>query len=220
MPAIYSWRCELSCTRGANFYFRAVMATGNIGRAYAVCSAGELQGMAMRQLEKLSRRASRRLHAFQPWNFRWGFVRRYAPNTIALLAISASIMSASIPSSALSEEPGVINGFGTLTCRVFNERTVSDKGYRQNELSMGVLSWVQGYLSGLNTFTLLRLGRFVDVSSVPLDNQWALLVDFCKRKPEGAIFDAAQEVLGVLTPIEMCPAGQEQAHQGSASSCI
>jgi hypothetical protein len=107
--------------------------------------------------------------------------------------------------SAACAEPGVITGLGTLSCGSFNEQTTPTAGYGQNNLSTAVYSWLQGYFSGLNTFTLIRFGKFSDVTSITADKQWEQIVGFCLRNPNRAIFDAAQEVLAALTLIEMCP---------------
>jgi hypothetical protein len=110
-----------------------------------------------------------------------------------------------ISRSAAYAEPGVITGLGTLSCGSFNKQTTPTAGYGQNNLSTAVYSWLQGYFSGLNTVTLIRFGRFADVTSITADKQWEQIVGFCQRNPNRAIFDAAQEVLAALTLIEMCP---------------
>jgi len=110
-----------------------------------------------------------------------------------------------ISRSAAYAEPGVITGLGTLSCGSFNEQTTPTAGYGQNNLSTAVYSWLQGYFSGLNTVSLIRFGRFADVTSITADKQWEQIVGFCQRNPNRAIFDAAQEVLAALTLIEMCP---------------
>jgi hypothetical protein len=125
-------------------------------------------------------------------------------NWLTALIILVSI-SFVVSISAAYAEPGVITGLGTLSCGSFNEQTTPTAGYGQNNLSTAVYSWLQGYFSGLNTVSLIRFGRFADVTSITADKQWEQIVGFCQQNPNRAIFDAAQEVLAALTLIEMCP---------------
>ena len=133
-------------------------------------------------------------HKFFNWLTRW----------IIVLSIFLSIFR-----STAYAEPMVIIGLGTLSCAEFNEKTAPAGGYRQNNLSTAVFSWLQGYFSGLNTISLIRFGRFSDVTSMTADQQWEQIAGYCRRNPDRAIFDAAQEVLTALTTIEVCSPGRE-----------
>ena len=132
---------------------------------------------------------------------------------IIVLSIFLSIFR-----STAYAEPMVIIGLGTLSCAEFNEKTMPTGGYNQNNLSTAVFSWLQGYFSGLNTFSLMRFGRFSDVKSISADQQWEQIVGFCRQNPNRAIFDAAQEVLAALTKIEMCSSGGEAGQ--SSGLCL
>lgn len=65
---------------------------------------------------------------------------------IVMLLIAMIMISASVQSSSLSEDKFVIIGLGVLPCTEWNEL----RAYEELSVDNYLISWVQGYLSGLN----------------------------------------------------------------------
>jgi hypothetical protein len=93
-------------------------------------------------------------------------------------------------------EPTVVSGMGTLGCATLMTQTPPGGGYGQNSLTLAVFSWVQGYLSAWNVVGIMQSGRFADLTSISANEQWAHIVGFCQRNPDGFVLDAAREILG------------------------
>lgn len=92
-------------------------------------------------------------------------------------------------------EPVVVAGLGTQACANLNAQTKLDLGYQQNGLAAATLSWVQGFVSAWNVVEVFRDGRFADLTSLTVDEQWLRIVDFCRKNPDGFVFDAAQNLI-------------------------
>jgi hypothetical protein len=103
------------------------------------------------------------------------------------------------------EESALVSGMGTLSCSKLNEQLVPSQGYGQNELSVAVFSWVQGYLSALNIVGLMQTRKFADLKSISEDEQWSHVVKFCQRNPDGFVIDAAQEMAMTRLRFETAP---------------
>ena len=99
-------------------------------------------------------------------------------------------------------EPSVISGMGTLGCATLTTQTPPGSGYGQNNLTMAVFSWVQGYLSAWNVVGIMQSGRFADLTSISTNEQWAYIVGFCQRNPDGFVLDAAREILATRLKME------------------
>jgi hypothetical protein len=99
-------------------------------------------------------------------------------------------------------EPSVISGMGTLGCATLTAQTPPGSGYGQNSLTMAVFSWVQGYLSAWNAVGIMQSGRFADLTSISANEQWAHIVGFCQRNPDGFVLDAAREILATRLKME------------------
>jgi hypothetical protein len=92
------------------------------------------------------------------------------------------------------DEPTLIWGVGTFGCLEVTEQLVSTQGYGQSKLSVAVFSWVQGYISALNLVGLGQNGHFADLNSIPEEEQWSHIVQFCQENPDGFVIDAAREM--------------------------
>jgi hypothetical protein len=92
-------------------------------------------------------------------------------------------------------EPVVVAGLGTQPCASLNAQTRRDLGYAQNGLAAATLSWVQGFVSAWNVVEIVRAGRFVDLTSLTVDEQWSRIAEFCRKNPDGFVFDAAQNLI-------------------------
>jgi hypothetical protein len=99
-------------------------------------------------------------------------------------------------------EPSVISGMGTLGCSTLTAQTPPGSGYGQNNLTMAVFSWVQGYLSAWNVVGIMQSGRFADLTSITANEQWSGIVEFCQRNPDGFVLDAAREILATRLKME------------------
>jgi hypothetical protein len=99
-------------------------------------------------------------------------------------------------------EPSVISGVGTLGCSTLTAQTPPGSGYGQNNLTMAVFSWVQGYLSAWNVVGIMQSGRFADLTSISANEQWYHIVEFCLRNPDGFVLDAAREILATRLKME------------------
>jgi len=103
---------------------------------------------------------------------------------------------------AAHAEPSVISGMGTLGCATLTAQAPPGSGYGQNNLTMAVFSWVQGYLSAWNVVGIMQSGRFADLTSISTNEQWAYIVGFCQRNPDGFVLDAAREILATRLKME------------------
>ena len=68
--------------------------------------------------------------------------------------------------------------------------------------SARVAVWVQGYLSAWNVVGIMQSGRFADLTSISTNEQWAYVVGFCQRNPDGFVLDAAREILATRLKME------------------
>jgi hypothetical protein len=106
-------------------------------------------------------------------------------------------------SSTDGQEPIVISGMGTLGCEKLLEQVSPSQGYGQSKLTVAAFSWMQGYLSALNVVALSRAGIFANLRTISEDEQWANILDFCRRNPEAFVIDAAQEIAKTRLKMEI-----------------
>jgi hypothetical protein len=130
-----------------------------------------------------------------------------------LLLVSVVALAA----SAAHGEPGVVAGMGTQACANLNARTQPDLGYAQNSVATAAFSWVQGYVSAWNVIGIVKSGRFADLTSLTADEQWSRLADFCRKNPDGFVFDAARDILAKGLRMEtVIPIDQHAVGAGDA----
>ncbi len=92
-------------------------------------------------------------------------------------------------------EPVVVAGLGTQPCTLLNAQTRLDLDRGQNGRTAATLSWVQGFVSAWNVVEIVRAGRFADLTSLTIDEQWSLIIEFCQKHPDGFVLDAAQSLI-------------------------
>lgn len=92
-------------------------------------------------------------------------------------------------------EPVVVSGLGTLACANLTAQVRPDDGYKVSNVATAALSWVQGYVSAWNVIGIIKGGRFADLTSLSVDEQWSYVSDFCRRNPDGFVLDAARALL-------------------------
>jgi hypothetical protein len=108
-----------------------------------------------------------------------------------------------LATSGAHGEPSVISGMGTLGCSTLTAQTPRGSGYGQNNFTTAVFSWVQGYLSAWNVLGIMQSGRFADLTSISVDEQWSDIIGFCQRNPDGFVLDAAREILAIRLKMEI-----------------
>jgi hypothetical protein len=128
-----------------------------------------------------------------------------------------------LASSAAQADPGIVSGMGTQACAAINAHTRPGAGYGQNGVSAAAFSWVQGYISAWNVIGLINRGRFADLTSLSVDEQWSRIAAFCQEHPDGFLFDAARDMLasglkmGAVIPMPQAPAGAADLDEPASS---
>ena len=113
--------------------------------------------------------------------------------------IAAILAAATISSSAFANnkpyEPYSFQGFGTATCKVFDQHA------RDAMWLSEFHSWTQGMISGLNYDSVKADGSYQDLHSLTVDEQKNVLITYCRQHPEeqfmgaiGALYSALDTV--------------------------
>lgn len=118
------------------------------------------------------------------------------------IVCAAAALSLGAPAHS---EPAVVAGMGTYACATLNAHTAPDRGYRQNDVAITAFSWVQGYLSAWNVIGVIDSGRFADLRSITVDEQWSFVAAFCRRNPDRFLFDAARAIQANRLTMESVP---------------
>jgi hypothetical protein len=118
------------------------------------------------------------------------------------LACAATALSLGV---AVRGEPAVVAGMGTYGCAALNAHTAADRDYRQNDVAIAAFSWIQGYLSAWNTIGIVGSGRFADLRSITIDEQWSFVAGFCRSNPDRFVFDAARAILATRLTMQSVP---------------
>ena len=105
------------------------------------------------------------------------------------------VSAVALATSLAHAEPIVVAGMGTQSCANLNAQTRIELGYGQNGFAAAAFSWVQGFVSAWNTVEIFRGNRFADLTSLTFDEQWSRVADFCRKNPDGFVFDAAQNLI-------------------------
>src|SRR3974390_2049861 len=109
-------------------------------------------------------------------------------DAMRVLLVSALALATSLAHG----EPVVVAGMGTQSCANLNVQTRPELGYGQNPFAEAAFSWVQGFVSAWNVVEIVRDNRFADLTSLTFDEQWSRISEFCRKNPDGFVFDAAQ----------------------------
>lgn len=86
-------------------------------------------------------------------------------------------------------------GAGSSQCDVVNANTVPGRGAEQNVTTQMIFSWVQGYMSGFNGYSLMVNQRSpFDLGAVSTEAQWEFIVSYCRSHPAELIVKAIQDL--------------------------
>jgi len=77
----------------------------------------------------------------------------------------------------------MIAGHGAQPCAVLNANIREGEGWATNALTQGAMSWMQGFASGVNAMKSEAAKQYFDLSTISRDEQWAYVLDFCRRNP-------------------------------------
>jgi hypothetical protein len=95
----------------------------------------------------------------------------------------------------------LIAGHGANSCAFLNANVRPGDGWAKDSFTEGVFSWVQGFMSGVNVVNREDSKRYFDLSAVGRDEQWAYVLEFCRRNPDRDISRAAEDLLVKLQVI-------------------
>src|ERR1700730_6635261 len=74
-------------------------------------------------------------------------------------------------------------GVGAQNCSLLNQFATPGRGSEQNFTTQLVYTWVQGFMSGFNGYSLLIGGKSYDLSAASHEAQWEYIVSFCRSNP-------------------------------------
>jgi hypothetical protein len=103
-------------------------------------------------------------------------------------------------SQALGEQLGFA-GVGTSSCAVVTQSAIPGRGPTQNDMTVMIFSWIQGYMSGFNGYSYLVKGGTYDLGSASPEAQWEYIVSFCRSNPNTIIVRALQEMQAKLLTV-------------------
>jgi len=86
-------------------------------------------------------------------------------------------------------------GAGSAQCDLVNSNAVPGRGTDNNFVAQLLFTWVQGYMSGFNGYSLLvnKTSPF-DLGATSPEAQWEYIVSYCRSHPTEFIVKAIQEV--------------------------
>jgi hypothetical protein len=99
-----------------------------------------------------------------------------------------------ITSQAFADDT-FLAGLGAQTCSFLNANIQPGDGWAKNTLTMGVMSWAQGFVSGSNATMKEIRNKYFDLGTVSRDEQWAFILESCRRKPTQDISHAVYEMM-------------------------
>jgi hypothetical protein len=99
-----------------------------------------------------------------------------------------------------------IAGYGTLPCLQFNVAVKRGAGWADNAITQGVMSWAQGFMSGVNLLKLQDEHKLFDLGAVSIEEQWAYLVTYCRNNPADEVGLAVDDLIMRMLPEKYCPA--------------
>jgi hypothetical protein len=110
------------------------------------------------------------------------------------MRIATLVLAATLTVSTAAGETAV-SGVGATPCSDLNLNVRPGSGYMDNTYTTSVMSWVQGFVSGINVVKLQAEKRFFDLASIDVDEQWAFVVAYCRRNPAKSISHAANDLI-------------------------
>ena len=108
---------------------------------------------------------------------------------IISIVFIGSLMASPAPSDT------AVSGFGARECKFLNAHTRPGNGWSENALTQSVMSWVQGFVSGVNVLKMGGEKKFFDLSAISVDEQWTFIVTYCRRNPTKLISHAADDLI-------------------------
>jgi len=110
----------------------------------------------------------------------------------SIMAIIVSALASSEPTVA---EELSLTGAGTGQCQLINTNAAPGRGPNQDVATMIIFSWVQGYLSGFNSYWLVGGNPApFDLGKVTQEIQWEYIVSYCQSHPAAFIIKAIQDL--------------------------
>jgi hypothetical protein len=107
---------------------------------------------------------------------------------VSLVFIAVLITSPAVGETAVS-------GIGARDCEFMNSNVPVGSGWAKNVFNQSVMSWIQGFASGINILKIQVEKKFFDLATVSVDEQWAIVVAYCRRNPTRLISHAANDLL-------------------------
>jgi hypothetical protein len=86
-------------------------------------------------------------------------------------------------------------GAGSGQCDLVNSNAVPGRGTDNNFVAQMLFTWVQGYMSGFNGYSLMvnKTSPF-DLGATSPEAQWEYIVSYCRSHPHDFIIKAIQDV--------------------------
>lgn len=86
-------------------------------------------------------------------------------------------------------------GAGAGQCQLVNANAMPGRGSDQSNVSMLIFTWVQGYMSGFNSYALLiNQASPFNLGAASTDAQWEYIVSYCRSHPADYIVKAIQDM--------------------------
>ena len=120
-----------------------------------------------------------------------------------------------LPLAVLSSQPRAeifMEGHGVNSCAFLNTNVRPGEGWAKDAVTQGVLSWVQGFMSGVNVVNRETSKRYFDLSTIGVDEQWGYVVEFCRRNPDRDISRAVEDLLGHRLRVIPAPKPNPKGH--------
>jgi hypothetical protein len=89
----------------------------------------------------------------------------------------------------------MIAGHGAQPCIFLNANIRAGEGWSSNALTQGVMSWMQGFVSGANALKRETDKSYFDLGSISRDEQWGYVLDFCRRNPSVDFSHAVSDMM-------------------------
>ena len=89
----------------------------------------------------------------------------------------------------------MIAGHGAQPCVFLNANIRSGEGWASNALNQGVMSWIQGFVSGANAVKSEAEKEYFDLDTITRDEQWAYVLDSCLRNPSQDVSHAVSDMM-------------------------
>jgi hypothetical protein len=96
------------------------------------------------------------------------------------------------PASASAET--ALYGLGGHTCAQFAQDYRAQPDIEENAYFI----WAMGFMSGVNTLNIETYGRAADLTSISVEDQRAVIREYCEAHPLKHYFEAVTQVYSML----------------------